>query len=127
MAHNILLNDSDSLLYTGIPLQTFNSLVSVLEQFAGSFKMSVRDQVLLTLMKLRLNLMIGDLSRRFFISESLSSKIISYWIDKLEEVTRNLIPWLPRETIQATMPLPFKTNYPKTWIVARACYKNPKT
>ncbi|KAK0141139.1 hypothetical protein N1851_021880 [Merluccius polli] len=114
VAHNILLNDSDSLLYTGIPLETFNTLVSVLEQFAGSFKMSTRDQVLLTLMKLRLNLMIGDLSRRFFISESLSSKIISYWIDKLEEVLRNLIPWLPRETIRATMPLAFKTNYPKT-------------
>ncbi|XP_077055280.1 uncharacterized protein LOC143706825 [Siphateles boraxobius] len=114
VAHNILLNDSDSLLYTGIPLQTFNTLVSVLEQFAGSFKMSVRDQVLLTLMKLRLNLMIGDLSRRFFISESLSSKIISYWIDKLEEVTRNLIPWLPRETIRATMQQAFKMKYPNT-------------
>ncbi|KAG5281625.1 hypothetical protein AALO_G00046930 [Alosa alosa] len=76
--------------------------------------MSVRDQVLLILMKLRLNLMIGDLSRRFFISESLSSKIISYWIDKLEEVTRNLIPWHPRETIRVTMPQAFKTKYPNT-------------
>lgn len=114
VAHHIILSDSDSLLYTGIPLETFNTLVSTLEMFAGAFKMAVRDQVLLTLMKLRLNLMIGDLSRRFFISESMTSKIISYWIDKLEEVTRDLIPWLPRETIQATMPAVFKTNYPKT-------------
>ncbi|KAK0153581.1 hypothetical protein N1851_004647 [Merluccius polli] len=105
---------NNSLLYTGITLQTFDTLVSVLENFVGAFKMSLRDQVLLTLMKLRLNLMIGDLSRRFFISESLTSKIISYWIDKLEEATRDLIPWLPRETIRATMPPSFKIKYPKT-------------
>lgn len=114
VACNVLTNDSDSLLYTGIPLETFNTLVSTVEMFAGPFKLDVRDQVLLTLMKLRLNLMIGDLSRRFFISESVTSKIISYWVNKLEEVTRPLIPWLPRETIQATMPAVFKAKHPNT-------------
>ncbi len=64
--HSILQNDSDSLLYTGLPLETLNTLISTLEMFAGSFKMAVRDQILLTLMKLRLNLMIADLSRCFF-------------------------------------------------------------
>lgn len=114
MAYRSLQNDSDSLLYTGLPLETLNTLILTLEMFAGPFKMAVKDQILLTLMKLRLNLMIGDLSRRFFISESLASKIISYWVDKMEEVTRDLIPWLPRETIQATMPDAFKVMYPKT-------------
>lgn len=51
VVHGILKIDSDSLLYTGIPLETFNTLVSTLEMFSGAFTIAVRDQVLLTLMK----------------------------------------------------------------------------
>ncbi|KAL7393369.1 hypothetical protein ABVT39_009775 [Epinephelus coioides] len=52
----LLQNDADALLYTGISLETFNILVSALEGYANnSFTMSVRDQVLMTLMKLKTN------------------------------------------------------------------------
>ncbi|XP_044073668.1 uncharacterized protein si:dkey-56d12.4 [Siniperca chuatsi] len=111
----MLQNDSDALLYTGIALETFNILVSMLEGYASNaFTICVRDQVLITLMKLKTNRVIGDLSRQFCISQSMASKIISHWIDKLEEVLRPLIPWLPKETIQATMPEAFKKNFPNT-------------
>lgn len=66
------------------------------------------------LMKLKGNRVIGDLSHQFHISQSMASKIISHWLDKLEEVLRPLIPWLPRETIQASMPAAFKKNFPNT-------------
>ncbi|KAG9273573.1 hypothetical protein AMEX_G12744 [Astyanax mexicanus] len=106
----MLQNDTDSLLYTGLKLETFDTLVSTMEMFNSSaFTMPIRDQLLLTLMKLKLNRVLGDLSRQFCVSQSMASKIISYWIDKLEEVLRPLIPWLPKETIQATMPAAFKT------------------
>uniref|UniRef100_A0A669BKE1 DDE Tnp4 domain-containing protein n=1 Tax=Oreochromis niloticus TaxID=8128 RepID=A0A669BKE1_ORENI len=85
VAYFIIQNDADALLYTGIALETFNTLV---------------------------NRVIGDLSRQFHISQSMASKIISHWLDKLEEVLRPLIPWLPKETIQATMPEAFKKNFP---------------
>ncbi|XP_003449413.4 uncharacterized protein LOC100695668 [Oreochromis niloticus] len=111
----ILQNDADALLYTGIPLETFNTLVSTLEGYDNNeFTMPVRDQVLMTLMKLKSNRVIGDLSRQFHISQSMASKIILHWLDKLEEVFRPLIPWLPRETIQATMPAAFKKTFPNT-------------
>ncbi|XP_030575115.1 uncharacterized protein LOC115772844 [Archocentrus centrarchus] len=114
-ANFILQNDADTLLYTGIALETFNTLVSTLEGYDNSeFTMPVRDQVLLTLMKLKTNRVIDDLSRQFHISHSMASKIISYWLDRLEELFRPLIPWLPRETIQATMPASFKKNFPNT-------------
>ncbi|XP_025760969.1 uncharacterized protein LOC112845999 [Oreochromis niloticus] len=109
----ILQNDADALLYTGIALETFNTLVSTLEGYDNNeFTVPVRDQVLMTLMKLKSNRVIGDLSRQFHISQSMASKIISHWLDKLEEVLRPLIPWLPKETIQATMPEAFKNNFP---------------
>uniref|UniRef100_A0A671XED8 THAP-type domain-containing protein n=1 Tax=Sparus aurata TaxID=8175 RepID=A0A671XED8_SPAAU len=111
----MLQNDADALLYTGITLETFNTLVSTLEGYASnSFTMSLQDQVLMTLMKLKTNHVVGDLSRQFHTSQSMASKIISHWIDKLEEVLQPLIPWLPRETIQATMPAAFKKNFPNT-------------
>ncbi|KAL3980345.1 transcriptional repressor p66 [Sarotherodon galilaeus] len=104
VAYFILQNDADALLYTGIDLETFNTLVSTLEGYDNNeFTMPVRDQVLMTLMKLKSNRVIGDLSRQFHISQSMASKIISHWLDKLEEVLRPLIPWLPKETIQATI------------------------
>ncbi|CAI5689629.1 unnamed protein product [Oreochromis niloticus] len=115
VAYFILQNDADALLYTGIALETFNTLVSTLEGYDNNeFTMPVRDQVLMTLMKLQSNRAIDDLSRQFHISQSMASTIISHWLDKLEEVLRPLIPWLPKETIQATMPEAFKKNFPNT-------------
>lgn len=111
----LLQDDEDALLFTGLALGTFNILVSTLEGYASnSFTMSLRDQVLLTLMKLKTNRVLDDLSKQFYISHTLATEIISYWIDKLEEVLRPLIPWLPRENIRATMPAAFRANFPDT-------------
>lgn len=91
----MLQNNADAFLYTGIALETYNTLVLTLEGYASdSFTMPVRDQLLMTFMKLKTNRVISDLSRQFHISQSMASKIMSYWIDKLEEVLRLLIPWL---------------------------------
>ncbi|XP_031173694.1 uncharacterized protein LOC116063007 [Sander lucioperca] len=116
----ILQKDRDTLVNTGISLKVFNILVSTLKGHASTaFPMSVRDQVLMTLMKLKTNRVIDDLSKQFCISQSVASNIISYWIDKLEEVLRPLIPWLPRETIQATMPEAFQKTFPNTTCIIR--------
>ncbi|MED6240564.1 hypothetical protein ATANTOWER_023318 [Ataeniobius toweri] len=56
VAYFILQNDADTLLCTGIALETFNTLVSTLEGYENNeFTMPVRDQVLMTLMKLKSN------------------------------------------------------------------------
>ncbi|XP_010769664.1 uncharacterized protein [Notothenia coriiceps] len=109
----MLQNDSDALLYTGVSLETFNILVSTLEGHASNpFTLSVRDQVLLTLMKLRTNRGMADLSKQFHISQSMAREIIPYWIDKLDEVLRPLIPWLPKETIEENLPEEFTEDFP---------------
>ena len=93
----------------------FFTLVTVLFPFIKkSIAIPVADQILMTLMKLKLNLILGDIAHRFNVSTSLASTVISHWIDVMGEQFKVLIPWLPRETIRATMPMSFQRNYPQT-------------
>uniref|UniRef100_A0A672M5F3 THAP-type domain-containing protein n=1 Tax=Sinocyclocheilus grahami TaxID=75366 RepID=A0A672M5F3_SINGR len=77
-----------------------------------AYQTEIEQQILLTLMKLKLNLLIEDLAIRFRISVSKVSRIISFWIDTMAAVLKDLIPWLPKETIRATTPEAYKQHYP---------------
>ena len=113
LAHAILKNDTSCVLYTGLSLSVFFDHVKYLEQFyKANFKMHVMDQLLMTMMKLKLNLLQGDFAERFAVSQGLVSRILSYWIDTMEEHMRIYIPWLPRETIRSTMPQCFREKFP---------------
>ncbi|XP_055067716.2 uncharacterized protein [Misgurnus anguillicaudatus] len=115
---SLLRNDHLCQLYTGLTLDAFHSVAKNLTNtYTNSFQLHTSDQLLMTLMKLRLNLLQGDLAERFGISQSIVSKVISCWIDIMEENMRYYIPWLPRETIQATMPQCFKEHFPNTTCV----------
>ena len=61
------------------------------------------DQILLTLMKLRQKFIIADLARHFKRSPRQVSKILQFWMDVIAEHTKDLVPWLPHETIKAIM------------------------
>lgn len=56
----------------------------------------------------------GDIAYRFKVSTSIASIVICHWIDVMDEQFKVLIPWLPRETIYATLLLSFKKSYPQT-------------
>ncbi|XP_039525901.1 uncharacterized protein LOC120478179 [Pimephales promelas] len=115
LAHAILKNDTSCVLYTGLSLNAFFDHVKYLEQFyKANFKMHEMDQILMTMMKLKLNLLQGDLAERFAVSQGLVSRILSYWIDTMEEHMRIFIPWLPRDTIRSTMPQCFREKFPNT-------------
>uniref|UniRef100_A0A8C1NFV7 THAP-type domain-containing protein n=1 Tax=Cyprinus carpio TaxID=7962 RepID=A0A8C1NFV7_CYPCA len=79
-----LMNDYDSNLYTGLPLHTFHTLVAVLHPHENLvYQTEIEQQILLTLMKLKLNLLIEDLAIRFRISVRQVSRIISFRIDTM--------------------------------------------
>ncbi|XP_076154962.1 uncharacterized protein LOC143138353 [Alosa pseudoharengus] len=110
-----VIDDARSRLYTGVRMVQFFTLVTVLLPFSKpSITLPVVDQILMTLIKLKLNLILGDIAHRFNVSTSMASIVISHWIDVMGEQFKVLIPWLPRETIRATMPLSFQRNYPRT-------------
>jgi hypothetical protein len=79
----------------------------------SSITLPVSDQVLMTLMKLKLNLLYADLARRFGVSEGFVSRIVSFWVATLSEHLSKAVVWLPREKIRATTPTCFRL-YPKT-------------
>ncbi len=54
----------------------------------------------MTLMKLRQNFVIADLAKRFGKSHGQVSKTVKFWIDALYKHTKDLISWLPHETIK---------------------------
>lgn len=93
-----------SLLHTGLSLAAFYSVAEhLLLLHKGNFQLDPRDQLLLTLMNLRLNLLQDDLAERFSVSQSVVSRVLSDWIHLTEENMREYIPCLPKETIRAAM------------------------
>ncbi len=90
----ILKNDTSSVLYTGFTLSDFKEQVKYVQKFyTFSFKMHIMDQILMTMMKLKLNLLQGDIAEHFDVSQIVVSRIISYWIDTMEEHMRVYIQW----------------------------------
>lgn len=115
VSDSIVANDADSFLYTGLSFFVFHTLVLCLQPFAPhSVSMPIIDQILMTLIKLKLNLVMADLGRRFGVSQGLSSKIVGLWIDVMAEHCKSLVPWLPRETIRATLPQAFRGRFQNT-------------
>ena len=82
-------------------------------------KLTQRDEFLLTLMKLRLNLLNEDLADRFGISPSLCSRTFTTWVKVISKTLGNaLIAWLPVENIRENLPVGFrKAGYSKTRVI----------
>ena len=78
------------------------------------FQLEVTDQIMLVLLKLKLNMIFEDLGRRFGISSSLACKIFNSWIPVLSDKLKSLITWLPMEVIRDCCPDSFRENYPRT-------------
>uniref|UniRef100_A0AAQ4QKW3 DDE Tnp4 domain-containing protein n=1 Tax=Gasterosteus aculeatus aculeatus TaxID=481459 RepID=A0AAQ4QKW3_GASAC len=115
VADDMLLDDDTSLLYTGLRLLYFFTLVKTMLPFSKpSCSIPVVDQILMTLMKLKLNLVLGDVAKHFKVSKGEVSKVIAHWIDTLGEQLEPMVAWLPRSVIRANMPPSFKKNHPQT-------------
>ena len=76
-------------------------------------KLSLEQELLLTLMKLRLALLLEDLSFRFEISTGTTSSILVTWIKLCSKELSVLIIWPTRGQIKKTLPNCFRKLYPK--------------
>ena len=85
--------DFQMLLYTSLDSDTFDILVGTLQRFQLTYylgwkvtSLSLADQVLITIMKLRLNLRDKDLGFRFAVSRTTTSNIFHTIVKALHEI-----------------------------------------
>lgn len=77
-------------------------------------KLSLEDQLLLTLLKLRVGLFHIHLAHIFDISPSTVPRVFTAWIKQLYKILMDM-PWWPER--DSTMPEEFKQKYPKTRVI----------
>ncbi|XP_011402769.2 PREDICTED: uncharacterized protein LOC100634182 [Amphimedon queenslandica] len=115
-----LLKDNDKLvlLYTGLPSwPVFMHTFQFVSKFVTpSLVLSLEDEMLLTLLRLRLDLTLNDLAVRFAVSLPTVSRIFDKWIDALYACLQFLIKWPSGEICTQNMPPFIKELYP-----ARRC------
>uniref|UniRef100_A0A1X7TTH8 DDE Tnp4 domain-containing protein n=1 Tax=Amphimedon queenslandica TaxID=400682 RepID=A0A1X7TTH8_AMPQE len=111
-----LLKDNDKLvlLYTGLPSwPVFMHTFQFVSKFVTpSLVLSLEDEMLLTLSRLRLDLTLNDLAVRFAVSVATVSRIFDKWIDALYARLQFLIKWPSREICTQNMPPFIKELYP---------------
>ena len=103
-------NDTATKFYTGLPswdmyMLIFNFTASYIPRIRKSrSKLTLLDELLMVLMRLRLNLLITDLSYRFEISNSTVTSVFHQWIEILYLRLKFLVMWPSRDILQHNIP-----------------------
>jgi len=79
--------------------------------------LSLEQEFLFTMMKLRLGLFLFDLAFRFDIAVSLSSSIFTTWVKLLAKELRWLVVWPDRHIIHRNLPDMFRKYYRKCRVI----------
>ncbi len=112
-------NNVKVLYYTG--LTTWELLKALYAYTESHLKtqsaLSPFQQLLMTLMRLRLNLQGQDLAYRFQISKSTVSRIFLHALNVLFVRLKPLILWPDRESLRKTMPMVFRKYYPSCVVI----------
>ena len=83
-------------------------------------RLSVEDEFLLVLVKLRHNFPESDLANRFGISQPSVSRIFTTWILCLYHSFKEINIWPSQKTVREFMPTCFHNRYPTTRVVIDA-------
>lgn len=123
---SVSLDEKKTRLYTGLPsLATFTWLVNLICGCLDSFEnISKPDQLLISLMKLRLGLDSQDLAFRFSISRNTVCNILSDSIPKLACKLKFLVSWPAKRNLLHKVPRLFKSKY-KNCCVIIDCFEFP--
>ena len=111
--------------FTGLStFVTFNVLFGYLKPFIPSMASLDGFQVLMmTLMRLRLNLPVMFLAHEFGISQATVSRIFSSVVDIMFYRMKPFIHWPERETLEKSMPMQFRKHFGKKCMVIIDCFE----
>ena len=111
--------------YTGLPnfkvLKTVFDFVTPKEEVHR--KLSPFQEFIITLIKLRLNLSLQDLSYRFNVSPPTISRILLKWLTILDTRLQPLIMWPERENLRRTMSECFRASFGDKVAVVVDCFE----
>ena len=135
MDMKLLKSDEKVKFYTGLPsLECFNLVfeyvkpeVSDMNYWGGDSKkkgsgkkrkskkrtLTLREEMLMVLMKLRLNLLLEDLADRFSLSSGRISRIFTTWVKVLARVLQPLLRYPSKESILVDLPQCVRKKYPR--------------
>ena len=107
-------NDERTNFYTGLPSwSVFQEIFNFLSpHVAPSRSLPLEDELVMVLMRLRLRLLLEDLSSRFGVTASFTSRCFQKWLEVMYHRLNFLIKWPLREVIKENMPSTFKQLYP---------------
>ena len=94
-------------------VRRLNCLLVLAKKSGRPRKLSLGQELLLTLMKLCLALLTEDLAFRFQVSSTTASSIFITWIKLMSRELAVLIIWPSRSQIKKTLPSCFRKLYPK--------------
>ena len=110
-------NKSKCKFYTGVSYDVFMTIFTFLSQFmirnSLSDKFPLRDQLFITLVKLRLDLPFEFIALQCGQAQSTVNDVFWRWINLMTAKLRFLVHFPDRETIQRTLPSVFKSKFPK--------------
>lgn len=120
-------NDSVKLLYhTGLPsMEYFEIVLNMIREDINKGKSAISpfQKLLITLMKLRLNMTFTGLAYRFNISRSQVARIFYKVLKALDKRLKCLIHWPDRNALRKTMPSSFKAAFGEKVAVIIDCFE----
>uniref|UniRef100_A0A224Z151 Protein containing DDE Tnp 4 domain n=1 Tax=Rhipicephalus zambeziensis TaxID=60191 RepID=A0A224Z151_9ACAR len=120
-------DDSRVKFYTGIPsFAILISLFTLIEKtvpHGPNNALSKFQELILTLMRLRLGVPLQDLAYRFEVSQSTATRVVERWITAMHVRLRRLVEWPDREQLQQTMPLVFRRAFGTSVAVILDCFE----
>ncbi|XP_065912378.1 uncharacterized protein [Dysidea avara] len=120
--------DSDEVLfYTGLP--NFKVLKAIYDHVVNTFpvdgycSLSLFQQFMCTILKLRFNDPIQHLAYQFNVSKATVSRILSKWLTQMDIRLQDLIIWPDRDSLRKTMPQCFQESFGKKVAIIIDCFE----
>ena len=112
--------------YTGLPgFDVLKATFSFISPFVTrrSKSLSLFQEFIMVLMKLRLNVPLQDLAYRFGVSLSTVSRTFSTWLTVMDIRLSPIIRWPERDELWHTMPLCFQFSFGKQTTIIIDCFE----
>ena len=111
-ATSLANDDGKTKFYTGLPMPK-GTLFELLSSHVSPSrtKLTLRDELVLVLVKLRLNLPFQYFAYRWEVSISTVTRMFYKWIKVMFVRMKFLIKWPPRDILQQNLPQAFKDTY----------------